>query len=256
MIRLIASDLDGTLLNARGELPTGVFDSIRRLREKGVLFAAASGRQLGNLERLFFPVRREMAFIAENGAYIAAGDMRRASTLPRPVAEGILRDLLQAGMEVLISAPQTSYVLASGGKAFSDDILYRLRNTVTVIDDPFPLADGFIKLSGFRWKGISEEEAAPFQQKWQKTLNVALAGDQWLDFTLASKGTALKALSEALEIPLRDMAAFGDQYNDLSMLEIVGHPFLMETAPAGLHTRGFSLCGDVLTEIDRILASQ
>ncbi|NLD83945.1 MAG: HAD hydrolase family protein, partial [Clostridiales bacterium] len=64
MIRLIACDLDGTLLNSRGELPAGTFDRIRRLKEKGVRFAAASGRQYGNLRRLFYPVRDEIAYLA------------------------------------------------------------------------------------------------------------------------------------------------------------------------------------------------
>ena len=60
MIRLIASDLDGTLLDEKGRLPEGVFDLIRALNARGVRFAAASGRQYGNVKRLFFPVWREM----------------------------------------------------------------------------------------------------------------------------------------------------------------------------------------------------
>ena len=50
MIRLIAADMDGTLLNGRGELPPHVFQAVRMLRKQGVLFAAASGRQYYNLE--------------------------------------------------------------------------------------------------------------------------------------------------------------------------------------------------------------
>ena len=53
MIRLIASDLDGTLLEADGKLPVGTFDAIRRLAAIGIRFAASSGRQYSNLIRLF-----------------------------------------------------------------------------------------------------------------------------------------------------------------------------------------------------------
>lgn len=252
MIRLIASDLDGTLLDPQGRLPEGIFDRILRLREKGVLFAAASGRQYGNLQRLFFPVRRDMAFLCENGAYIAAGDERKATAFPRAMAEEIIRDIQRSGMEVLISAPETSYVLPSADKAYLDDIVYRLRNTVTVIDDPMPFADGFIKISGFRWDGI-----APFipsmREKWGKEAHVDPASREWLDFTLANKGTGIRALCGMLKVPLKDTVAFGDHFNDVSMLEAVGHPYLMESAPEALKARGFMPCKSVLDTLDELL---
>ena len=74
MIRLVASDLDGTLLYPDGNLPEGIFDTIEALHAKGVLFVAASGRQHGNLRRLFAPVKDKIAFIAENGAIAQDGD--------------------------------------------------------------------------------------------------------------------------------------------------------------------------------------
>ena len=45
MIKLIASDMDGTLLNDKGELPTEFYEVFKELRKKNILFAAASGRQ-------------------------------------------------------------------------------------------------------------------------------------------------------------------------------------------------------------------
>ena len=71
MIKLIASDLDGTLLqNGSQVLPDGICDQIRRLKEKGILFAAASGRQYANLRRLFAPVQDDIAYICENGCLV------------------------------------------------------------------------------------------------------------------------------------------------------------------------------------------
>lgn len=254
MIRLIACDLDGTLLDDRGALPEGTFDRIRRLREKGVYFAAASGRQYGNLRRLFYPVRDEIAYLAENGALVAAGPHRESFPIPRETAEGIIRDILSSGMELLISMPETCLLLASGGRAYREDIIYRLRNTVTVIEDPFPFADGCIKLSGFHPEGVAAL-APPLQEKWGQTLHVDIAGRDWLDFTLANKGTGVMTLGRLLHIPLADMAAFGDQQNDVSMLEKAGHPYLMDTAPEELKQKRFVLCRDVSETLDQILAS-
>ena len=69
MIRLIATDLDGTLLERDGSLPEDTFDVVRMLNEQGIRFAASSGRQYGNLVRLFAPVADRMAFVCENGAF-------------------------------------------------------------------------------------------------------------------------------------------------------------------------------------------
>ena len=68
MIRLIATDLDGTLLDHSGKLPEGTFETVRHLTGMGIRFAACSGRQYGNLIRLFGPVADQMAFVCENGA--------------------------------------------------------------------------------------------------------------------------------------------------------------------------------------------
>ena len=81
MIRLIATDLDGTLLEPDGTLPDGTYETVEKLTRRGVLFTACSGRQYANLRRLFAPVARHMAFICENGAlclYGGRGDRRHS----------------------------------------------------------------------------------------------------------------------------------------------------------------------------------
>ena len=56
MIKLIASDIDGTLLTNHGQIvPERTADLIRRLIDKGIYFTAASGRQSSNLRRMFDP---------------------------------------------------------------------------------------------------------------------------------------------------------------------------------------------------------
>ena len=71
---------------------------------------------------------------------------------------------------------------------------------------------------------------------------VAVAGQARLDFTLADKGTGIRQLCAALDVPQSDVMAFGDNYNDLPMLEAVGHPILMEGALAELLSRFSNRC--------------
>ena len=73
MIYLIASDIDGTLLQGgQTRLDPALFDVIERLEQHGIRFAAASGRQYTNLRRLFAPVADKIDYICENGSFSKA----------------------------------------------------------------------------------------------------------------------------------------------------------------------------------------
>ena len=72
MIKLVASDLDGTLLlNGAQSVEDSMFETIGRLLDRGILFAPASGRQMTSLKRLFAPVAEELVYISENGALVS-----------------------------------------------------------------------------------------------------------------------------------------------------------------------------------------
>lgn len=69
MIKLIASDLDGTLLHdGAQQLPEELFPLILKLRDMGIRFVAASGRQYANMKRMFEPIADKISYICENGA--------------------------------------------------------------------------------------------------------------------------------------------------------------------------------------------
>ena len=70
MIKLIISDMDGTLLNSRHELPKDFMSVFEQLQQRGIYFCAASGRQYLSLLQFFAPVKDRMAFISENGAFV------------------------------------------------------------------------------------------------------------------------------------------------------------------------------------------
>ena len=71
MIRLIATDIDGTLVeDGTTVINTEIYDIILKLREKGIQFAVASGRNWNSIENLFKPVCEKIFYISDNGAYI------------------------------------------------------------------------------------------------------------------------------------------------------------------------------------------
>ena len=112
MIKLIASDLDGTLLqNGAQELDPLRFDQIRELKEMGIHFVAASGRQYPNLQRLFAPVQDEISYIAENGSLcIHDGKTLSKGLIPRELGNRIIDAIHScSGCECIVSGEQVCY---------------------------------------------------------------------------------------------------------------------------------------------------
>ncbi len=69
-IKFVAADMDGTLLDENSQLNPDFFDIYQQLENKGILFAAASGRQYYSLIDTFAPVKDNMLFVAENGTLV------------------------------------------------------------------------------------------------------------------------------------------------------------------------------------------
>ena len=87
-----------------------------------------------------------------------------------------------------------------------------------------------------------EEVQAALCPKWEGRFRAAVAGEAWLDFTLADKGTGLEQLCAALGVALEEVAAFGDNFNDVPMLRRAGRSWLMAGAAAELRAEFPSQC--------------
>lgn len=70
MIKLIVSDMDGTLLNNKDQINTEFWEIQKKLSKNGIIFAIASGRPYYNLVERFKNIKDSILFISENGAYV------------------------------------------------------------------------------------------------------------------------------------------------------------------------------------------
>ncbi len=70
MIKIIFSDMDGTLLTSQNKLPDGFDETMSELKKRGVIFAPASGRQYFSLLKTFSKYVDEFLFLAENGTLV------------------------------------------------------------------------------------------------------------------------------------------------------------------------------------------
>lgn len=236
-IKLIACDLDGTLLrNEAQTLNPEVFNLILRLKEKGILFVAASGRQHINLQRLFAPVKDDIAYIAENGALCIYQDqLLRESYIERSIGEDILLSIReQNDCEILLSGRHQCY-LESHDSHYIDHMKYIVKNDVALVTDILSVTEPYLKISVCDFRGISHSEAY-FKERFGDVVNVVTSGNIWLDMISkeTNKATALKCLVSHLGLSSDVCAAFGDNYNDVQMLQYVKESYAVDTAQPGI----------------------
>jgi len=74
-VKLVVSDMDGTLLNSKHQVSSRFFTLFEALKKKGVMFAAASGRQYHSIVEKLAPIRDDIFVIAENGALVKDQDL-------------------------------------------------------------------------------------------------------------------------------------------------------------------------------------
>lgn len=237
-IKMICSDLDGTLLQyGRTELEPEVYELIAALADRGILFCPASGRQYTSLRALFAPVADCCAFLCENGGVLYRDEACIGKTpMPRDMAEAIARDMWTRSDgqgEVMLSGQNCAYLMERGL-----GMLHRIQeigNRYQIIRDPSEVPEDIVKVSVYLHEGV-EKYADRFVPRWQQA-NCAVAGPYWIDTTLANKGTGVQALCRVLGVDPGEVMAFGDNYNDTAMLDLVGLPYIMDGAAAPLRQR-------------------
>lgn len=236
-IKLIASDIDGTLLlNGEKEISAEAIALIRRLKkEKNILFMVASGRQYQNLRLLFNRIKNDIIYISENGCLgIYQNNIIYQKELKHSLALQIAADILAAkDCELQVSTPKIQYIQPKT-KAFADYMHHEPGIKVKEINDINDIKEPILKVAVYN--PISTAHRAFLKEKYAKLCNMHLGRDDWTDFTPlhTDKGSTLKAIIKQLNIKPKECMAFGDYYNDESMLKAVGLPVVMETSPEEL----------------------
>lgn len=262
MIKLIASDLDGTLLlNDAQELTPRAIDLIRRLTQKGVHFVAASGRQYSNERRLFDPIKDEISYIAENGSLcIHNGEVISRSVIDPELVSRIFAELKkEKSFEILVSREDTCFI-ENNSPAFVNHIVNVMKNTTQIIDDVRNIEGPIIKIAICNMTDgphIIDKYLKHLQDIFGNEIKVVTSGNIWIDFIApgTNKGAALQTLLDTLHIQPEECMAFGDQYNDIEMLQCVGTSYAMSTAAPGISYYSTYVTNSVEEVLEDLLAT-
>lgn len=242
-IRLIAADMDGTLLDDEDELHHHFWPLADELFRRGIVFCPASGRQYFNLRERFSAVADEVAFIAENGTYVVhQGREISATCLPADSVTrlvGTARDLHagEADVGVVVCGKGAAYVERFDPPFLAEVEKYYAR--LQLVPDLLAVAgEDVLKVAVYDF-GSAERTTAPAFAPYAESHQVAVSGEHWVDvMTLGvNKGVGIRRIQEALGITRAQTMTFGDFLNDLEMMDESDYSFAMHNAHPVLRER-------------------
>ena len=236
MIKLIATDMDGTLLDSRKNMPGDILPVVRALRGMGVDFVIASGRQYAALRRDLGELADEVIFLAENGALIMEKEKRLfidplpADTI-RPIIE---RTRGMEGIHPVICRAGAALIQKTAPEEFVRNVMMYYDST-EVVDNLLDVCNGLDDVCkiAFYDEGDAEHHEYPLlREVLPESLAVILSGYSWVDVMKpgANKGRAMRMLQEIKGVGPQQCMAFGDYLNELEMLGSVTESYAMQNA--------------------------
>lgn len=257
MISIIASDMDGTLLNEEMQISSANADAIKKAQAAGVHFAVATGREYREAKPLLEAYGLSVPLITLNGAAIFDVDGKALDMVPitKTATKLIMHQLEKAGLYYEIT---TNEGVVSNSRTRRIQTVSRLLETVNP-DTPFKLAVAMssarvelmdiryvedyqvllddskikiLKLVAFGENG--QKELKPVRESINAKVEVAISSSFENNIEInsprAQKGIAVQHFADGLNIPMSQVMTIGDNMNDASMLEVAGVSYAMGNA--------------------------
>ncbi|MHB1346880.1 MAG: HAD family hydrolase [Candidatus Humimicrobiaceae bacterium] len=224
MFKLLVTDVDGTLLDAKSKLSELNKKAIRECMASGIKVTIATGKTIDSIRHLISELDLKLPQITMNGASIvtSSGEIIESIKFPRELYIDFLRDVRSKNYEPTVATSDGSifcikYVdnmkaMVDSGEKFKivEDLEtpFFIDNTVS-ISVPMPVTDPM----------------DPYiREKYGSKLLVVRSGEFFFDCLNlnASKGNALKKLLKTMGINKEEVVSFGDSHNDISLFNASG----------------------------------
>lgn len=232
-IKLVVSDMDGTLLNSKGEVSDLFFELFSKLNSTNIQFCAASGRQYNSIISKLDSIKENIFVIAENGGIAKKGNKVLLSNFLDK--ENIIKFI-----PIIRSIKGANMVLCGDNCAFiesKDELFINLfqeyYHSFEQVDNLLDIAKEIpiFKIAVYHFDS-SEKYIYPFVKDLNKDVLFKVSGKNWLDISdkKANKGYALQKVQNLLHITKEETLVFGDYHNDIEMIQESGISFAMENA--------------------------
>lgn len=231
-VKLVVSDMDGTLLNPKSEVSQRFLNQFIELKKRNIHFVAASGRQYQSILEKLHNIKDEISIIAENGGMMKHDNQEHIlltlSEQNRIEAISALRKINHCF--IVLCGRKSAYIETNNedfilkfSKYYSE---YKIVEDLTTVTN-----DDFLKIAVYHFES-SEKHILPYIQDLKNDMQVIVSGQNWLDISHAeaNKAYALNILQKQLGITKEETMVFGDYNNDLQMLELAHFSYAMQNA--------------------------
>lgn len=230
MIKLIASDMDGTLLDDEKRLPDDFFTVLDELQKRGIRFAVATGRTYTAAEH-FFPekYKNAVSYICDNGACTYHnGKPVCVNYIDNETFGELVRKCEEIGDLKLVVCAEKGVFHLPGSEEFNREVgrFYWNHKTVQSFSEDIGRV---YKLAVCDMLGTMKHGKPALDKAFGGRLSVLVSGEIWMDVMPGgvSKGKALAALMELLGASRSETMVFGDYFNDADMLSLSDWSFCM-----------------------------
>ncbi len=230
-IKLVATDLDGTLLDSRKRVPEGFFEAARELHRRGVRVVIASGRQYQNILKVMAPIRDIISVFADNGGFVFhEGKRIFASRMSDAHIATTLRAVSAIpGTNPILCGAEAAYALP-GSPLFDRDFAISYDSRVVADDALERAASDLICKVAVHYDGDAASDLWPKMKAFEGEMAVMLSGEAWVDLMEpdANKGAAMREYQRLLGLSPDECMCFGDLDNDKGMLAACTESYCVE----------------------------
>lgn len=224
--KLMAVDIDGTLLNSKGVMTEKTIAAIKAAVEKGLIFTIASGRPVQGIEYLNDMLGIDVPFITYNGAMVVMGKSKEILYEKNLSAEDALF-AIRLGQQF-----HTTIIVWCQNQLYVNEMNDRTEQYKEITGgDPILLGDiealakrGITKVLWYDEEKNIEKYQSIIGKSVGNNTNFHISRPIFLEFVdkEASKAIAMEKLGEYYQIDRNEMIAVGDSFNDLSMIKYAG----------------------------------
>lgn len=246
MIKLIATDMDGTLLKDNKEIDKEIYKLLPKMKKEGIHFVAASGRQRPSLEKSFEGYLKDITILAENGAYVVHnGEEIYASVMTKELIDFITTEIRKLdNVGILYCGKHCCYTpdIQCYETLASPKFHYKVK-MINCFDE---IKEEIIKISLVDPKGASGYSFPILEKILKGKVEIAVSGFDCVDIVNkgVSKGNAIEILQKKWNITSEETMTFGDNYNDIEMLQCAKYSFAMQHSEEGVKRCANYVAGD------------
>ncbi|MCC3357666.1 HAD family hydrolase [Bacillus sp. REN16] len=234
MIKLIVSDLDGTLLQDNNTVKSKDAEALKLAIQEGLQISIATGRMDTEIKEVLKSIGQKFHRISQNGAFASTIDEKSifSNTFTTEIAEQIYKEVLHPKFVTIVCSYDTNFTHENN--EYVEDIQKRMFHPI-IIDPEISSKFSEVKPSKITLIGFENdifEIHEKLSNEFKDEMDLFISETHVLDIMpkQISKGNAIKKLLAELSLNPEEIACIGDSFNDIPMFRLTPYSFVMSTA--------------------------